>query len=266
MTPDHTFAICAYKENPFLEQTIESLEKQTIRSSIILSTSTPCEYIYDICERHNIPVVINETPNLAGDDWNNAYDKAQTKYVTLVHQDDIYEKNYLKSILEACSDDALLIYSDYYEIRGDERVDNNRLLKIKRVMNAPLRHKALNHSRFVKRRILSFGCPICCPAVTFNKEVAGKAIFDTSYINSSDYKTWVDLTDKPGRFVYVPEKLVGHRIYSESATSRNLEENIRKKEDDEILMSLWPRPIAKAINKIYSLSEKSNAPDKKADT
>ena len=36
---DHTFAICAYKESPFLQECIESLKKQTIATNIIMTTS-----------------------------------------------------------------------------------------------------------------------------------------------------------------------------------------------------------------------------------
>jgi hypothetical protein len=258
MDANHTFVICAYKENPFLEDTILSLKRQTVKSPLVLSTSTPNDYLTEMCRKHDIAMTVNTSPHLVGDDWNHAYDHATTKLVTLAHQDDIYEEDYLESVLAAFADDVLLVHTDYYEIRGEQKVTNNRLLAIKRLMNAPFRVGTLNKSRFVKRRILSLGCSICCPAVTFNKQLAGARIFDTSYINSSDYQTWVDLADKAGRFVYVPKAVLGHRIYAESATTLNLEHNIRKDEDLEVLRSLWPAPLAKVVNNMYALSEKSN--------
>ena len=78
------------------------------------------------------------------------------------------------------------------------------------------------------------------------------------YKNSCDYKTWVDRADAPGRFVYVPECLMGHRIYEESSTSKNLKDGTRPSGDLEILSSLWPAPVAKLIYKVYALGEKSN--------
>ena len=90
------------------------------------------------------------------------------------------------------------------------------------------------------------------------KERLGDSIFDTTYKNSCDYETWVDLAERDGSFVYVPKKLLLHRIYAESATTLNLSENIRKAEDQEILSTLWPKPIASMINNVYALSEKSN--------
>ncbi len=37
---DHTFAICAYGESPFLRECIESLLGQTIKTRIIMASST----------------------------------------------------------------------------------------------------------------------------------------------------------------------------------------------------------------------------------
>jgi hypothetical protein len=206
---------------------------------------------------------INPSPRLAGDDWNYAYMKAKTSLVTIAHQDDYYEPRFLEDTLSAFNrypnNDALMAFSDYYEIRDGTRADHNIVLAVKRLMNFPFRFESLNGRLFIKRRILAFGNPICCPAVTLNKDLAGEAVFDTTYKNSCDYQTWVDLAAVRGRFVYIPRKLVGHRIYEESATSRNIKEDIRSKEDFAILSSLWPAPIARLIHFFFSKSEKSNA-------
>lgn len=257
---DHTFVICAYKENPYLENTVSTLLKQSVKSRIMLSTSTPNEHIKNICDKYNIPFVINPTPHLAGDDWNYGYDHADTKLVTLVHQDDLYSKDFLKETLYALNraQNPLLSFTDYYELKQGKKESRNLLLNIKRVMNYPLSKKMLQSSKWLRKRLLGMGDAICCPSVTFVKEQLGDTIFDTKYKNSCDYKTWVDLADRDGAFVYIPRKLLAHRIYAESATTLNLSENIRQKEDLEILATLWPRPIAYAINKIYALSEKSN--------
>lgn len=42
---DHTFVVCAYKENPYLPETIQSLNEQTVTGRIVLSTSTPNDYL-----------------------------------------------------------------------------------------------------------------------------------------------------------------------------------------------------------------------------
>ena len=41
MSAKHTFVICAYKESAYLEECILSLKQQTVKSNIIMITSTP---------------------------------------------------------------------------------------------------------------------------------------------------------------------------------------------------------------------------------
>ena len=87
---DHTWALCAYGESPYLEDCIRSLEAQRVRSRIILSTATPSLYIEEIAARHGVPVYTHEGSGI-GRDWNAAYDLAETRLVTIAHQDDLYE-------------------------------------------------------------------------------------------------------------------------------------------------------------------------------
>ena len=51
---DHTFAICAYKESPYLRECIESLKKQTVPTNIIMTTSTDNEYIRNLADEYQI--------------------------------------------------------------------------------------------------------------------------------------------------------------------------------------------------------------------
>ena len=47
----HTFAVCAYKESPYLENCLKSLKNQTVKSSIIMTTSTPNVFIKSLAEK-----------------------------------------------------------------------------------------------------------------------------------------------------------------------------------------------------------------------
>ena len=257
---NHTFVICAYKENLHLEQSIQSVLNQTIKSQVILSTSTPNKHVRALCEKYNIVMHVNETPYSIGSDWNYGYNQANTDLVTIVHQDDLYESDYLAETLKALNNakNPLFCFTDYSEIKLGKKVESNLLLNIKRVMNFLFRFRSLQNVKWIRRRILGFGCPICCPTVTCVKSVLGDDVYDTKYRNSCDYKTWVRLSKMDGAFVYVPKRLLSHRIYAESTTTKNLSESIRRKEDFEILCELWPNIIARFINKIYVLSEKSN--------
>ena len=51
---------------------------------------------------------------------------------------------------------------------------------------------------------------------------------------------------------------MGHRIHAESTTTEIIRDNIRTKEDFDILKRFWPKPIAKIISKLYAKSEENN--------
>ena len=57
---NHTFVVCAYKQSEYLEECIQSLKKQNVQSNIIISTSTPNEYITNIAKKYDLPVYIND--------------------------------------------------------------------------------------------------------------------------------------------------------------------------------------------------------------
>ena len=171
---DHTFVVCAYKENPFIGATIESLQNQTLKSKIILSTSTPNSYLKQICEQYSIQMVVNPNPQGAGSDWNYGFDAAETPLVTMAHQDDLYRQEFLANMLSAINQcpakEVQLAFSDYYELRNGEEIDNNLILRVKRFMNAGFSNRHLNGKTWFKRRVLAFGDSICCPAVTLVKD------------------------------------------------------------------------------------------------
>jgi len=257
---NHTFAICAYKENPYLEACIESLLAQSVKSNIIICTSTPNGLIEEMGKKYNIPVFINLGESGIAYDWNFAYEQATTEMVTIVHQDDIYEHTYLEQLLKYKQKHTsiMLIFTDYYEIRNQERVDKNLLLRVKRFLNFPLKFRFFWGSKFIRRIILSFGSSICCPSVTYFRSNLPIPLFDVQYKNSCDYMTFVNLYRRDGAFIYCPQRLLGHRIHPESATTLNISANVRSQEDFDIFCKLWPKPIAKFIFLFYKTSEKLN--------
>ena len=259
---DHTFVVCAYKESAYLEDAIRSLARQTVKSRIVVSTSTPNAWIEGLCEKYGLPLVVNRGESSIAKDWNFGYNAAETPLVTVAHQDDIYEPAFLLRTLSALNRVAgkkvQIVFTDYCELRAGKKICRNKLLTVKRILLLPLRIRALGKFRFMKRRVLSFGNPICCPSVTLVKENLGASAFDERYVNGCDYKTWAGLANKEGMFLYVPEKLMAHRIHAESATTKNVADGTRKQEDLEIMCEFWPGWVAKQIHRLYVKGEKSN--------
>lgn len=257
---DHTFVVCAYKESEYLERSIQSVLKQTVQSKVILSTSTPNEYITGIAQKYQLPVFVNTGRASIADDWNFGYAQADTELITLCHQDDIYLPEYLETALEELNrtEHPLIFFTDYFEIRNGKFEHDNKLLKIKRLMLLPLRARTFFTSRFVRRRILSFGCCICCPSVTFVKKNLSNPVFRYGMKSNLDWQAWETLSKERGAFVYCKKPLMGHRIHEDSTTSEIIGDSARRVEDLEMFERFWPKGIAKVLSNLYASSEKSN--------
>lgn len=260
----HTFAICAYKESPYLEECIQSLLNQEINSHIIIITSTPNAYIENMASKYAIPYFINTGEGGITQDWNFAYKCAKSKYVTIAHQDDVYDRDYLQKALKGLgkAKRPLIFFSDYYEIRDGKKVEKNRLLTIKRIMLLPLRLKPLQNVRWIRRRILSLGSPICCPSVTFVKENLPKTVFKNGFRACEDWEAWEMISKYRGQFVYSRDCLMGHRIHEDSETSNIINDNMRSTEEYQMYCKFWPKWVAKILVKFYAKGQKSNQLEK----
>ena len=253
---DHTFAICAYGDSPFLEECIKSLKNQTIKSNIILATSTPSDYIKKLCKNYNIKIFINPESKGIGEDWNFAISKCNTNLVTIAHQDDVYLEGYLENILHSynASDKQILIYTNYSEIINGKMVENRRNLKIKRIISLGFNNRFLGDKKWFKRFLLSIGSPIGCPAVTLQTKHTGEKPFITDHLFVLDWLTWEKLSHIKGRFVFIDDILMLHRRHDDAATSKYIKSDVRKKEDLEVLQRFWWKPIAILIQKFFAKS------------
>lgn len=262
---NHTFVICAYKKSEYLEECILSLTRQTVKTNIIMVTSTPNEYINGLAAKYNIPLFLNEESIKNGSniatDWNFALSKVTTPIATIAHQDDVYKEEYAEQILAAMNkcEHPLIVFSDYSELRDGKEVADNKLLNVKRKLLMPLKNEHHWKSVFWRRRALSFGSPICCPAVTYYLPNLPKPIFVKGYKSDLDWEAWEKLSRLKGEFAFVNQILMSHRIHEESTTSSLINGEGRGSEDLSMFKKFWPAPIAKMIEKKYKTSEDQNS-------
>ena len=259
-TTDYEFVICAYNESIFLEECICSLLNQSIYVKILLVTSTPNAYIEDLVNKYQLEYYINIGSSGLVEDWNFGLSKAGGRVVTIAHQDDIYEPNFALNVLKSINkqNKPLIAFTNYGEIRKGERVNNNRLLNIKRIMLFPLKCRIFQNMRFVRRRILSLGSPICCPSVTFVKENLPQIVFLSKFRSDVDWQAWERISRIKGAFVYCSDILMYHRIHNESATTAAIAGGDRTKEDYEMFCKFWPKWIAGLMEYFYRKGEDLN--------
>lgn len=262
MKVKHTFVVLAYKESKYLEQCIQSVKRQAYASDVVIATSTPNDFINELAMKYSIEVKINPEPGKGiGYDFDFAVGCVKSDIVTIAHQDDIYDYNYSSEIVKAYQKDpqAIIIFSDYYEIRNRKKVYTNTNLKIKRILLIPLSMPGIKKTTLAKRLALAFGNAICCPAVSFiKKNIKRECIFASHMKCNVDWLGWERLSREKGHFVFIRKCLMGHRIHNESTTTDIIKDNIRTVEDRDMFSKFWPKWIVKILNRFYIKSEKSN--------
>ncbi|MBR2586914.1 glycosyltransferase [Candidatus Saccharibacteria bacterium] len=256
----HTFVVLAYKESEFLESCIESVKNQTLPTNVVIFTTTLNEHITRLAKKYNLDIKTGEHTSIGGD-FDSALAAANTPLVTIAHQDDIYDPSYAEKIIDAyleAGNETQIIFSDYYELRGKKKVFSNTNLRIKRILLTPLNNRSFYGQKWAKRFALRFGDAISCPAVTFNTKKVKPPLFKCDMSCNVDWQAWEKLSRRKGKFVFVKEPLMGHRIHVDSETSKTLADDRRSAEDFAVYRKFWPDWIARKLTKTYKASEKSN--------
>jgi hypothetical protein len=259
---DHTFVIPVYKDAPRLPALIESLRAQDgPESEILLSTSTPSADLDVAARRHSVPLRVNMHRMDISGDWNFALAAAATQYVTLAHQDDLFERSYVSRLRAALSayPEATIGFCDYSEHSPQGPRARNLNLRIKRA----LCQRAFGDREYIftardKLRLLSLGNPVCCPSVMFNRSNIPKFHFPSGFQTNLDWMAWLDLARTPGGFVYVRDCLVSKGVHPQSATSATIANRAREREDRALFGEIWPRPVAALLTAVYKLGYRAN--------
>ncbi|MFZ5572843.1 MAG: glycosyltransferase family 2 protein [Thermodesulfobacteriota bacterium] len=259
-TDCHTFVVLAYGDSPYIDACIRSLISQTIRSRIVISTSTVSPFLYETAERYDLPLHIGKSSTCIAEDWSFAFNLAQTPYLTLAHQDDLYSSNYTECCLnEMRNPETVLVFSDYAELISNLTRRMSVLLGIKRlILSLFFIWKNRVRSPMLKKWMLAIGNPICCPSIMYNKDKIGDFTFNTDFIMNLDWDATLRMAEIPGNFVYIRRILLTRRLHPESGTAHATKSDARSREDLKIIRRYWPKFLADIYCRVYSISHKLN--------
>lgn len=252
----HTFVIPAYKDVPYLEECIKSLLYQTVRTNVLIATSTPSDYIEKIATTHNIPYYISPQTGSISADWNFAISRAATRYVTIAHQDDIYDKDFTKKVLikleQSQQKKPLMVFTDYIDLVNGKKRKSSLNAFVKNALLFPFHIKNSIQNKGIKKAVLAFGNSICCPSVTLDQHNIREMKFSSEYTCVLDWVAWLTLAKQDGAFIFINKKLVQHRIHTDSETTNQIKIGKRQQEEQTVLQSIWGRQVGGLISKLYS--------------
>lgn len=253
----HSFVVPAYGHSPHLAACLASLAAQTIGSEIVVCTSTPFPELESLASGFGARVVAHGPNAGIGHDWNQALSSAATPWVTLAHQDDVYLPDFAATTMALAESvaDAVLVLTDYAELLdGGRERRNSPMLAIKRgLLELGFLGASSIKSPAAKRRLLRFGCPVPCPAVTLRVDRTGLRFREDLKVNL-DWDAWLRLAAGEGAFAYHRDVGMLHRIHAGSETSAGVRGGVRAREDLMMFETLWPRPVARALARVYACS------------
>lgn len=252
---DLTFVVCTYKECEYLEESIKSLVNQTEKARILISTSTPNDYVQNIADKYGIEVKVNPDGGQIKD-YNFAMKLGDTPLIMLAHQDEIIHPDFVKKTIDRLNHtkDPIISFTNYIEMHNN-KVDEkaSTMVKIKRIMLLPAKWKWFMGTKAGKRFIQLLGDPITHPTVVCVRDKMPEEVFREEYKASMDWDLWERLSKVKGSFAYVSDVLLYHRMNDENQTVLLLKTtNARYENELDIFCRFWPKWIAKLIMKFYS--------------
>jgi hypothetical protein len=256
MSADHCFVLLAYGDSPFLEGCLDGLKAQTVQTGIVVATSTPSPFIADIASRHRVEVRTNPQKAGIGADWNFGLDQTLARYVTLAHQDDTYEPGFAEHTLDLFGEcpDAALCFTSYREIDDQGQEKTSKISRAKHLLEGSILagRRQVRGTRL--KAFLSFGNPLPCSSVTFNRARLPNFHFSLDYTSNLDWDAWLTLQERGETFLHAPEPLIGRRHNPMTETSRLIRTGVRQKEDLMMFRRIWPAPLGDAVAYLYRAS------------
>lgn len=254
---DVTVVICAYKQCPYLEDSIKAIASQTVQPNVLISTSTPNSYIQQLAEKYKIDVKINYKGGQIRD-YNYAMRLCDTPLGMLAHQDDLLDKHYIERCLEEINKakNPIIVCTNYMEMHNDiVDAKPSIMIQIKRMLIWPIRINWLRGTIFGKRLCMLLGNPITHPSVMCVMNKMPQLCFREQYKAAMDWDLWERISRQEGDFIYIKDVLLYHRMNEDNQTTKLLKTTSARFDDEyAILCRFWPRQIARFIMKFYSKS------------
>ena len=231
-----TVYIPIYNPENYLEDAIDSvlIQKASLDIKIVLlygggniSISELNEYLIKYSD---IPIIDNSEIQGIAHNWNYALKNCETKYFSILHQDDVLEPTYISEMVATLENhsDWSLIYCDNYTIDKEGNRHTHLADSVKR----------FNRSKEISiesvKPLLKFPI-IPCPTVMYKTEDAKKiGLFSEVYKNELDWEYWLRTVFMGYKIGYLNSRLYSYRRHGENESKKN-EMNLTKYTECQIL-------------------------------
>lgn len=253
MNPKVSICIPNYNSEKYIAFTLESILGQSYQDfqvSIIDNCSTDDSLgIIKKFKDPRISVVKNKNHVTITENFNNCVNHCQTEYLCIMHADDVYETEYLKTMIEGLDQhpESGLAYCNFRVIDDQNRtIDDIR--------------SSLKYQRFPSSTSPFFVRPpleelslllivpyIICPSVMYRKNIFDRVgLFDTSYQQVEDWDFFIRVLWNQYPFLFVNKKLFFNRVHN-STTNINRKSLVKYKEHVSLVTKAYHQLALKKL-------------------
>ncbi len=240
----------------FLRRTLESLLAQTYRDfTLVCIDDLSADDSLSIARSFTdgrMRVMRNDVRRGLGGNWNAAFDAAETSYLVIAHQDDVYEPRFLEATLDVLEEHprAFMAHTRALYIDEEERPEPAAALRFKDTFWPD----AEPYQREPRQELatLQKGNYIICPAVMFRMSaVATIGRFNENYRFVTDWEYWMRGLLAGFTIAGTHARLIRWRRHSGSATTQ--EEATLRRYDEELALLEWLSDTAQLPRRIEAV-------------
>ena len=226
----HDVTVCIPSCNgvQLIQWTLDSVLNQTeIPSKTFVFDDASDDGTVDVLksyESKGIEIHLSDRRSGMVQNWNRCAQAVTTEFFCILHQDDTYTPNYLKTMCTELSKfpKAAFAYCDAQIIDDDGEVTKDRRSEIKESYNprVPAGEISVGFPAKDLAKNLIKGNFICCPSVMYRKSAYDEiGPFSDAFRFVQDWDYWVRTCLKEKSVVYVKKPLFNYRVHRKSATS-----------------------------------------------
>lgn len=225
MKPEVTVIVTVHKRTDFLSRAVESALAQTFQSrEIIVADDSGNAAASALCQRwvQAGQIRYRANPETLGivRSLRAAIEDAQGEFVSILNDDDVWEPNFLASLVPPLRADAerAIAFSDHWIMSEEGVIDEAETeANTQRYGRAALAEGEVNNpAHFV---LIENGVPLAMAAL-FRKDAIDLSLLTAEVSGAYDF--WISclLAAAGKKFYYVPQRLTRYRIHPKSETGR----------------------------------------------
>ena len=236
----HVIIPCYNGEN-YITETLNSIFNQSYTQFILTviddhSKDNSLSLLQGITDSR-LCIIQNKEQLTITQNFNNCVRHSQTDLFCIMHQDDVYEPNYLEEMVEAMNThkETAIAHCDFFTI--DEA--GSKIIDFKYELKRQLFFKETEYTfldYMDEYKMLMMGDYIICPSVMYRRSIFESiGYFDDQYLQVEDWDFYIRILLNQNKILRVNKRLFNYRIHKKTKSQELVKNLVKYKEEISML-------------------------------